>query len=49
MRRKSDSACALSATKPAATDIENYKAPASSSPGAATIGELLSWKREQQD
>jgi len=31
------------------TDIENYKAPASSSPGAATIGELLSWKREQQD
>ena len=31
------------------TDVENYKAPASSSPGAATIGELLSWKREQQD
>jgi small subunit ribosomal protein S1 len=31
------------------TDIENYKAPASSSPGAATIGELLSWKREKQD
>ncbi len=31
------------------TDIENYKAPASSTPGAATIGELLSWKREQQD
>ena len=31
------------------TDIENYKAPASSSPGAATIGELLSWKRESKE
>jgi small subunit ribosomal protein S1 len=30
-------------------DIETYKGPASSSPGAATIGELLNWKREQQD
>ncbi len=30
-------------------DIDSYKAPASSSPGAATIGELLSWKREQQE
>ena len=30
-------------------EIENYKAPASSSPGAATIGELLSWKRESKE
>jgi small subunit ribosomal protein S1 len=26
-------------------EIENYKAPTSSTPGSATIGELMSWKR----
>jgi small subunit ribosomal protein S1 len=30
-------------------EIEHYKAPASSSPGASTIGELLSWKRESKE
>ena len=27
-------------------DVESYKAPASSSPGTSTIGELLQWKRQ---
>ena len=27
-------------------DVETYKAPASSSPGTSTIGELLQWKRQ---
>jgi small subunit ribosomal protein S1 len=30
-------------------EIENYKAPASSTPGSATIGELMSWKRGSGD
>jgi small subunit ribosomal protein S1 len=30
-------------------EIENYKAPASSTPGSATIGELMSWKRGGSD